>query len=241
MNKATPEQLEKIGGIAAGLITGGQRVGLGSGKAALAFVRALGRRVREEKLDILGVPTSVQTEQVAREVGIPLRTLYDIDALDITVDGADEVDPELNLIKGGGGHLTREKVVASITKKFVIVVGGEKLVPKLGTQFPVFLEVLEFARAVITRQVEQMGAVVTPRRNPDGSLFHTDNGNPYLHCQFPVGGGGLADARGLDRRFHAMPGVIETALFLDMARHVIVAHADGRVEQKMRGQGGTII
>ncbi len=155
---ATPEQLEKLGAAAAQLVTGGQRVGLGSGKAALAYVRALGRRVRDEKLDILGVATSVQTEQVAREAGIPLATLSEVDALDITIDGADEVDPELNLIKGGGGHLTREKVVASISKRFVIVVGQEKLVPQLGTKFPVFLEVLEFARAVVTRRVEAMGA-----------------------------------------------------------------------------------
>jgi ribose 5-phosphate isomerase A len=232
MAVASAEQLDGIGALAAGLVAGGQRVGLGSGKAALAFVRALGRRVREERLEIIGVPTSVETERVARGLGIPLATLNDMEALDITVDGADEVDPALNLIKGGGGHLAREKVVASISRRYVIVVGGEKLVPQLGWKFPVFLEVLEFARAVVTRRMEALGAVVTPRKNADGSIYRTDNGNPYLHCQFPTGG--LADARALDAALHALPGVIETALFVGMAQEVIVAHGDGRVERKKR-------
>ena len=233
MNIASPEQLDKMGMVAAGMITAGQRVGLGSGKASLAFVRALGRRVREENLPLLGVPTSVETQRVARELGIPLVTLDEIGALDITIDGADEVDPELGLIKGGGGYLAREKVVASISKRFVIVVGEEKLVARLGTKFPVFLEVMDFARAVVTRRVEAMGATVTRRMKADGTPYVTDNGNPYLHCQFPPGG--LADARALDRALHAMPGVIETALFLDMAQEALVARADGRVERKFGG------
>ncbi|HEY4329285.1 MAG TPA: ribose 5-phosphate isomerase A [Phycisphaerae bacterium] len=236
MKTATPEQLEKIGLLAAGLVTNGQRVGLGSGKAALAFVRALGQRITHEKLQIIGVPTSVQTEQVARQIGIPLGTLYDIDSLDITIDGADEVDPDLNLIKGGGGYLTREKVVASISKRFIIVVGEEKLVPQLAWKFPVFLEVLEFARSVVTRRVEAMGATVTPRKNPDGSLYLTDNQNPYLHCQFPPQRGltYLGGAQALDRQFHQMPGVIETALFIGMAQEVIIARADGTIDHKKR-------
>jgi ribose 5-phosphate isomerase A len=232
MNIASPEQLDKMGIVAAGMIAAGQRVGLGSGKASLAFVRALGRRVREEKLAILGVPTSVETHRVATEAGIPLGTLDDIVSLDITIDGADEVDPELGLIKGGGGYLAREKVVASISKRFVIVVGEEKIVPRLGTKFPVFLEVMEFARAVVTRRVEALGTRVTRRMKADGTPYITDNGNPYLHCQFPPTG--LADARALDRTLHAMPGVIETALFLDMAQEVLVAYVDGRVERKTR-------
>jgi ribose 5-phosphate isomerase A len=222
---ATPEQLEKLGIAAAALIQPGQRVGLGSGKAAWAYVRPLGKRVRDEKLDIVGIPTSLQTEQIARDAGIRLATLDEIDALDITIDGADEVDPDLNLIKGGGGHLTREKVVASISARFVIVVGQEKLVPHLGTKFPVFLEVLEFARAVVTRRVQAMGAAVTPRLKPDGTIYLSDNGNPYLHCQFPPGQ--LGDPRKLNLTFHTMPGIIETALFIGMTHEVLVAHTDG--------------
>jgi ribose 5-phosphate isomerase A len=232
MNTASPEQLDMMGMVAASMVTAGQRVGLGSGKAALALVRALGRRVRHENLAILGVPTSVETQRVAKEAGIPLGTLDEIESLDITIDGSDEVDPALNLLKGGGGCLAREKVVASISKRLVIVVGEEKIVPKLGTKFPVFLEVMEFARGVVTRRVAAMGATVTRRMNADGTPYVTDNGNPYLHCQFPASG--LADARALDRAFHAMPGVIETGLFIAMAQEVLVAHADGRVERKVR-------
>ena len=233
--KASPEQLEKIGGIAAGMIRSGDRVGLGSGKAALAFVRALGTRIRDQKLKVTGVPTSLLTEQVAREAGIPLATLNEVDSLDITIDGADEVDPYLNLTKGGGGNLTREKVVASITKKFVIVVGEEKLAPRLGTYFPVFVEVIDFAQPVVTRKLQSMGAQVTPRTNPDGSPFLTDNGNPYLHCLFTNGKPGnhqLHDPRDLDLALHHIPGVVETGLFISMAHEVIVAHADGSVEHK---------
>jgi ribose 5-phosphate isomerase A len=202
----------------------------------LAFVRALGKRVREEKLKMIGVPTSLLTEQVARESGIPLATLEQVETLDITVDGADEVDPALNLIKGGGGNLTREKVIASITKKFVIVVGEEKIVERLGTSFPVFVEVIEFARPVVTRKLQSMGATVTPRMNADGSAFLTDNGNPYLLCYFGVEGKRqLADAAGLDGVLHHIPGVVETGLFIGMAAEVMVAKVDGAVEHKRRG------
>ena len=121
--------------------------------------------MHDEKLPILGVPTSVETQRVARDAGIPLGTLDEIVSLDITIDGADEVDPELGLIKGGGGYLAREKVVASISQRFVIVVGEEKIVPRLGWKFPVFLEVLEFARSVVTRRVEALGATVARRLN----------------------------------------------------------------------------
>ena len=233
--KATPEQLEKIGSIAAGMVRNGDQVGLGSGKAALAFVRALGARIRDQRLKVTGVPTSLLTEQVAREVGIPLATLEETESLDITVDGADEVDPYLNLTKGGGGNLTREKVVASITKKFVIVVGEEKLAPRLGTYFPVFVEVIEFAKPVVTRKLRSMGAQVTPRLNDDGSPFLTDNGNPYLHCLFTNGKPNnhqLHDPYALDLALHHIPGVVETGLFINMAHEVIVAHADGTVEHK---------
>jgi ribose 5-phosphate isomerase A len=231
--KATPEQLEKIGMIAAGQVRSGDRVGLGSGKAALAFVRALGARIRDQKLKAIGVSTSLLTEQVARDAGIPLATLDQVDAIDITVDGADEVDPYLNLTKGGGGNLTREKVIASISKKFVIVVGQEKIVPRLGTNFPVFVEVIEFARPVVTRKLQSMGGTITPRTNADGSPFLTDNGNPYLHCLFGNGANHeLHDPYALDLALHHIPGVVETGLFINMAHEVIVAHADGSVEHK---------
>jgi ribose 5-phosphate isomerase A len=230
---ANPAQLEKIGMVAAEMVRHGDRVGLGSGRAALAFVRALGQRIRTQKLAAVGVPTSLLTEQVARQAGIPTTTLDQVDGLEIAVDGADEVDPALNLIKGGGGNLTREKVVESIAARLVIVVGGEKIVPRLGTYFPVFVEVLEFARPVVTRKLQALGATVTQRMNPDGTPFLTDNRNPYLHARFGhEGDWAIADPPALDLALHAIPGIIETGLFIRMAREVIVAHADGTIEHK---------
>jgi len=196
-NIASPAQLAHIGVIAAGLIRDGDRVGLGSGRAALAFVRALGER----KLKIVGVSTSEETEKVAMEVGIPLATLEQIDTLDITVDGADEVDPALNLIKGGGGYLTREKIINAITKRFIIVVGEEKIVPQLCTKFPVFVELIDFALPTAVRKITAMGARVEQRRNADGSAFRTDNNNPYLHCWFPP----LANPGQLHQQIRQLP------------------------------------
>ena len=232
MNKATPAQLEKIGAIAADLVQPHQLVGLGSGKAALAFVRALGARCRNGKLPIRGVPTSLLTEQVARESGIPLATLDEVESLDITVDGADEVDPALNLIKGGGGNLTREKVIASITKKFVIVVGEEKIVQQLGTSFPVFIELIEFAKPVVTRKLQSMGATIVQRTNADGSNFLTDNKNPYFHVTFHHGGSTLIpEPAALDRALHNIPGILETGLFIGNTSEVIVAKFDDSVQR----------
>lgn len=229
--KATPEQLDRIGQHAAQLVQPGDHVGLGSGKAALAFVRALGKRVREEKLNVVGVPTSILTEGVAREAGIPLKTLEEVTKLDIAIDGADEVDPYLNLIKGGGGNLTREKVIACIAKKFVIVVGHEKIVTRLGVSFPVFVEVIEFARPVVTRKLTEMGATVTQRTNVDGSPFMTDNNNPYLMARFGDAPHALPDPAGIEQAIRCLPGVVETGLFVNMATQVIVAKADGGIEE----------
>lgn len=229
--KATSEQLDRIGQHAAKLVQPGNHVGLGSGKAALAFVRALGKRVREEKLNIVGVPTSILTEGVARESGIPLQSLEQVTSLDIAIDGADEVDPQLNLIKGGGGNLTREKVIACISKKFVIVVGHEKMVPQLGVGFPVYVEVIEFARPVVIRKLIDMGATVTQRINPDGTPFITDNNNPYLMAKFGPPPHTLSDPAAIELAVRHLPGVVETGLFVNMATHVIVAQADGGIEE----------
>ena len=219
--------------MAAALVKSGDRVGLGSGRAALAFVRALGGRVKAEGLSIIAVPTSLLTEKTAKQAGIPLSTLEEIDTLDITIDGADEVDPRLNLIKGGGGNLSREKIVTGVSKKLVIVVGGEKIVEKLGMSFPVFVEAIEFARPVVVRKLQAMGAEVTQRMNKDGSVFLTDNLNPYFHAKFPPEVLSR-DPAGIDAAIRRMPGVVETGLFIGIAEEVIVAHADGRIEHKKR-------
>jgi len=230
--KASGEQLEKIGAIAAGLIEPGQRVGLGSGKASLAFVRQLGVRVREQGLRCVGVSTSLLTSQVAQEAGVPLAQVADATELDMAVDGADEVDPHLNMLKGGGGNITREMIIARLARRFVIVVGREKIVPALGTGFPVFVEVLEFARPAVVRQIEKLGARVTQRLNPDGSVFLTDNNNPYLQAAFAPAD--LADPARIQHALRNLPGVVETGLFVGMADEVIIANFDGTVERKQR-------
>ena len=231
---ATPEQLNAIGNIAASLIQNGQKVGLGSGKASHAFVRMLGKRIRNNHLDIIGIPTSESTARLALEVGIPLGSLDNIDRLDIAVDGADEVDPKLHLTKGGGGDLLREKVVASISAHFVIVVGEEKLVDHLGTHFPVFVEVIEFAMPVVVRSLAKLGAVAVPRMTSDGQLFRTDNGNPLLHARFEPSDPQLLNPESLDRKIHNIPGAVETGLFLNSADEVLVANYDGSVRKLKR-------
>ena len=227
---ATPEQLAAIGKLASELVIDGDRVGLGSGRAALSFVRELGVRV-EAGLKITGVPTSIATENLALELGIPLAKLDDVEEIDIAVDGADEVAPGLALSKGGGGNLLREKITESIAKRLVIVVGEEKVVPRLGTNFPVFMEVIEFGRAAITRRLVEMGASVTPRMAAE-SPFLTDDGNPYLHVTFPPAA--LEDPNELDAKLHALPGVVETGIFVGMATEAFIAKADGTVEHRTR-------
>ena len=167
---ATPEQLAHIGKLASELVNDGDRVGLGSGRAALSFVRELGARVASGGLTITGVPTSLATEKLALELGITLAKLDEVEQIDIAVDGADEVAPGMALSKGGGGNLLREKITESIAKRLVIVVGEEKVVPRLGTNFPVFMEVIEFGRAAIMRALDGMGM-----RNGLVPRFHTES------------------------------------------------------------------
>ncbi|MGC8625811.1 MAG: ribose-5-phosphate isomerase RpiA [Phycisphaerae bacterium] len=228
---ATPEQLHIIGAMAAELITTGQAVGLGSGRAAHAFVRRLGERIAKTGLKIVGIPTSEATARLARQCGIPLGSLLDISQLDIAVDGADEVDPEFNLSKGGGGDLLREKVIASIAVRYVVVVGEEKLVEHLGMRFPVFVEVVEFAMPVVIRALARLDAVATPRLTSQGELFRTDNGNPLLHAQFDPTDPQWRTPELLDQKIRNIPGTIETGLFLNKADTVLVANRDGTVRQ----------
>lgn len=198
----------------------GALVGLGSGRAAIAFVRALGAKVRGG-LRIRGVPTSEGTAQVAREVGIPLLTLGDVEQLDLTVDGADEVDPELNLIKGYGAALVREKIVAATSKKLVILVGDEKIVPVLGARGILPVEVVPFGEALCKRRLEALGLKSKPRMK-DGAVLVTDNGNHILDCAVTA----IADPAGLDREILQIPGVLGTGIFPGMADVVLVQRGD---------------
>ena len=194
----------------------GQVVGLGTGRAATAFVHALGRQV-QQGLRVTAVPTSEATAALARALGIPLTSLDDSPSVDVTVDGADEVDPRLDLIKGYGGALLREKVVAAASRHLVILIGREKLVPVLGGRGRLPVEVLPFAVGLCRRRLADAGHAPALRQRA-GAPVVTDNGNVILDC----GVRAIADPPGLDRALRAIPGVVGTGLFLGMAETVLV-------------------
>jgi ribose 5-phosphate isomerase A len=218
-NEQDPEkeqEKEAAGRAAAKLVGEGDIVGLGTGSTAYFAVVALGERVKAG-LKIIGIPTSVQTADLARAVGIPLTTLDEHPEIDITIDGADEVDPKLNLIKGGGGALLREKVVACASKKMVVVADSGKIVPALG-KFPLPVEVISFARTVIEKKIVSLGGSPKLRVKPDGTPFLTDNGNEILDCSF----GRIDDPPALARELNGTPGVVEHGLFIRLASSALV-------------------
>jgi ribose 5-phosphate isomerase A len=213
---ANDQEKELAGRAAAKLVRDGDVVGLGTGSTAYFAVVALGERVKAG-LNIVGIPTSVATADLARKVGIPLTTLDEHPEIDITIDGADEIDPHLNLIKGGGGALLREKVVASVTKKMVVVADSGKLVPQLG-KFPLPVEFIPFARAVVERKLASLGASPRLRFKTDGQPYITDNGNHILDASF----GRIVDPPSVARSLSETPGVVEHGLFIGMAKVALV-------------------
>jgi ribose 5-phosphate isomerase A len=202
----------------------GQVVGLGTGSTAAYFIELLGEQVKNG-LKIRGIPSSDRSREQAAGLGIPLTTLDECQEIDVTVDGADEVDPQLRLIKGGGGALLREKIVASATKYYVIIADATKRVPVLG-KFPLPVEVIKFAQVVVQKKIEALGAAVELRRGADGKPYLTDENNHILDCRF----GQIPDADGLARRLNDMPGVVEHGLFIGMASVVLVANGSEIVE-----------
>jgi ribose 5-phosphate isomerase A len=201
-------------------------VGLGTGRAATAFVEALGEKVRSG-FRIRGVATSEATEKLAREVGIEMLSIDDAGPIDVTVDGADEVDPQLDLIKGYGGALLREKIVAAASKRRIILVGAEKLVPVLGSRGKLPVEVVPFGRGVVARRLVELGLPSTLREKI------TDNGNRILDCKV----GPIAKPALLEAAIRAIPGVIATGLFIGMA-DVILVQEDSGVRVLERRPGG---
>jgi ribose 5-phosphate isomerase A len=202
----------------------GHVVGLGSGSTAAYAVRLLGERVRAG-LKIRGIPTSVDTKKLATSLGIPLITLDDSPQIDVTIDGADEVDPALQLIKGGGGALLREKIIAAASGQFVIIADSSKQVPMLG-RFPLPVEVIPFAQTVLTKKITALGATVKPRADSSGKPFVTDEGHHILDCYF----GQIADPSTLARELSQMPGVVEHGLFIGMANVALIAKGDQVLE-----------
>lgn len=214
------------------LVPNGSRIGLGSGRAAQAFVRALGERLRAGRLHVYGVATSQETDDLAMREDIPLLPLDQAGTLDLTVDGADEVDPNLDLIKGYGRALVREKVVAASSRRLVVLVGEEKLVPRLGTRGKLPVEVTSFALPLCVRRLRQLGYQPVPYVE-GSSLFVTDNGNHILDCRVEP----IADAPRLEMDIRAIPGVVGTGLFLGMADTVLIGdRRDFRmIEERHRG------
>jgi ribose 5-phosphate isomerase A len=211
------------------LVRDGDIVGLGTGSTAAYAVRFLGERV-QAGLKIRGIPTSIHTQEQAASLGIPLTTLDKFQTIDVTIDGADEVDAELRLIKGGGGALLREKIVASATRKFVIIADSSKLVPVLG-KFPVPVETIKFAEALVAKKIRALGAAVTVRGASSGKAFVTDEGNHILDCNF----GQIADPSALARALENMPGVVEHGLFIGMAAVALIGRGDGVIEMRRAG------
>jgi ribose 5-phosphate isomerase A len=221
---ANEAEKELVGRAAAALVRDGDVVGLGTGSTAYFTIIALGERVKAG-LKIIGIPTSVKTADLACTVGIPLTTLDEHPEIDITIDGADEADPQLNLTKGGGGALLREKVLAFASKKMVVIADSAKMVPVLG-KFPLPIEVIAFARAVVEKKIVALGGLPKLRTKPDGSPYITDNGNQILDCSF----GKITDPPALALALSSIPGIVEHGLFIGLATVALVGRGD-RVEE----------
>jgi len=212
---------------AADLVRPGMRLGLGTGSTARHFVDLVGARVRAG-MDLICVPTSEATRAQAQALGIPLTTLDDTPELDLTVDGADEFDPALNLVKGGGGALLREKIVAAASARMVVITDRSKQVDRLG-RFPLPVEVapfgLEATRRLVAKVAGQVGCAgaIRLRHDAAGHVFVTDGGHYILDCAF----GAIPDAAGLAAGLVSVPGVVEHGLFIGLAKAVIVADAAG--------------
>lgn len=208
----------------------GDVVGLGTGRAATAFVRALGEAVGRG-LRIRGVPTSQATADLAAHLGIPLSTLDEVAQIDVTFDGADEVDPHLDLIKGYGGAMVREKIVAASSQRLVILVGAEKLVPVLGSRGKLPIEVLPFGLPLSQRRIAELGCRPTVRM-VNGRAFVTDNGNLILDCAVST----IQEPAELERALVSIPGVIGTGLFIGMADAVLIEDGESVVLRERSGR-----
>jgi ribose 5-phosphate isomerase A len=202
----------------------GQVVGLGTGSTATHFIKLLGEQVKNG-LRIRGIPTSVRSRELAESLGIPLTSLAECQEIAVTVDGADEADPELRLIKGGGGALLREKIVASATKQLVIVADASKQVQRLG-KFPLPVEVIRFAQPLVAKRIAALGAEVSLRTDAGGKPFLTDENNHILDCRF----GEIHDPDTLARQLSDMPGVVEHGLFIGMVSVALFARGGEIVE-----------
>jgi ribose 5-phosphate isomerase A len=214
---------QQAGSAAAQRVENGMIIGLGTGSTAHQFIYALGRRV-QDGLHLAGaVASSQDSKDLATSVGISVGDLDTYPELDLYVDGADEVDPQLRLIKGAGGALLREKIVASTAHRFIVITDTTKQVARLGTVFPVPVEIVPFGATPIRKRLEALGANVQTRMLGD-SVFVTENSNIIFDCTFADG---IADPEALDAHLHSIVGVVETGLFLNFAQEAIIAGPNG--------------
>ncbi len=216
---------------ASAFVEDGMKVGLGTGSTAAWLVKCLGERVRDEGLKITAVPTSTRTAELARDIGITITSLDDARWLDLTIDGADEYDPELNLIKGGGGALLQEKIVATASDRMIVIADATKKVDTLGA-FPLPVEVIGFGMKTTQMLIEEMldgldvmGNTAKPRMDGD-TLYVTDEGNHILDLHL----GRIGNARQLALILNQIPGVVENGLFIDICDVIVTGHGDGKVE-----------
>lgn len=212
-------------------IEDGMAVGLGTGTTAAFFIRLLGERV-SRGLTIRAIPSSRESEALAAQLGIPLSDFEECGRLDVTVDGADEVDDKFRLIKGGGGALLREKIVAAASDRLVIIVDSRKPVKALG-RFPLPVEVVSFGWQVVETKIRNLGANPVIRKTEDGGLYRTDQGNHILDCAF----GSIEDPEKLSHHLKAITGVVDHGLFIGMTDVLIVGYEE-RVEI-LKTQGGS--
>ncbi|QBD81835.1 ribose-5-phosphate isomerase RpiA [Ktedonosporobacter rubrisoli] len=214
---------QAAGEAAAQLVENDMVIGLGTGSTANFLIQALARRI-QAGLHIVGaIPSSETSKTLASNLGIPITTLDEHQEIDLCIDGADEIDPQLQLIKGGGGALLREKIVATASRRFVVIADESKLVERLGLHFPVPVEVIPFAATPVRRQLEALGASVQLRQH-EGKVFISENHNLIFDCSFPQG---ISNPAELDAHMQQIVGVVETGLFLHMAQSAIVAGPTG--------------
>lgn len=209
--------------VAASLVETGMVLGLGSGSTSSRVVEALGERVRGEGLDIIGVPTSLATARLAESCGLRLTELDQVASLDMAIDGADEVDGEFRMIKGRGGALLREKIVAAASRRRVIVITENKRVERLGHQYPVPVEVSGFGLRHTEQSLRNQGATTTLRLTEDGTPFRTDEGHLILDCRFLE----IADPEELNVRLNSLVGVFETGLFVGLCDQLVIGQSEG--------------
>lgn len=214
---------QQVGQAAAALVQPGMVVGLGSGTTSSQFIRALGARVNQGLRITGAVASSGASELLAQQFGIPLTTLTQHPQLDLAIDGADEIDPRLNLIKGGGGALLREKIVASAARRFVVIADATKQVAHLGEHTPLPIEVIPFAAPVVQARLAALGLPGTVRQQGN-QPYLTDNGNQILDCRLPST---IADLATLDAQLHAIPGLVATGFFIGIAQSALVAGPNG--------------